>query len=256
MIQAKHKNALVTGAARRIGREIALDLAAQGWTVGIHYHQSSQQAQALALQIIRSGQQAVTFQADLGLEDSYQGLIAQATEQLGPLGILINNASIFEQDDITSMTRQSWERHFEINLRAPMVLCQEYARQLPSEVQGCIVNLLDQAVWKPTARFLSYTASKTALWNLTKALALALAPRVRVNAIGPGAVLQSHRQTPEQFAAQWQSTPLRRPVPVSELCRAVNFILASSSLTGQMIALDSGAHLVGDTPAARLTPER
>lgn len=244
MIKAKHKNALITGAARRIGREIALDLAAQGWAVGIHYYQSSQQAQALALQILRSGQQALTFQADLRVEDNYQELISQATEQLGPLGILINNASIFEQDDITTMTRQSWERHFEINLRAPLVLCQEYARHLPSEVQGCIINLLDQAVWKPTERFLSYTASKTALWNLTKTLALALAPRVRVNAIGPGAVLQSHRQTPEQFAAQWQNTPLKRPVSVSELCQAVNFILASSSLTGQMIVLDSGAHLV------------
>jgi NAD(P)-dependent dehydrogenase (short-subunit alcohol dehydrogenase family) len=235
--------ALVTGAAKRIGRAIAEDLAAQGWAVAIHYNSSRAEAEALAQEIQRRGGHAVAFHADLQHETEVQQLLPRAAEALGPLSLLVNNASLFEMDKIDTATRASWDAHIETNLRAPLVLCQAFAQQLPAGVQGNIVNMLDQRVWKPTPYFLSYTVGKMGLWTLTRTLALALAPQIRVNGIGPGPTLPSLRQTQEQFERQCAAMPLGRGTTPQEICEALRFILAAPSMTGQMIALDGGEHL-------------
>jgi NAD(P)-dependent dehydrogenase (short-subunit alcohol dehydrogenase family) len=235
--------ALVTGAAKRIGRAIAEDLAAQGWGVAIHYNSSRAEAEALAQEIQHRGGHAVALHADLQHEAEVQALLPRAAEALGPLSLLVNNASLFEMDKIDTATRASWDAHIETNLRAPLVLCQAFAQQLPEGVQGNIVNMLDQRVWKPTPYFLSYTVGKMGLWTLTQTLALALAPRIRVNGIGPGPTLPSLRQTQEQFERQCAAMPLGRGTTPQEICETLRFILAAPSMTGQMIALDGGEHL-------------
>ena len=235
--------ALVTGAARRIGAAIARDLARHGWAVAIHYRASRDEAEALSREIKAAGGCAATIACDLARETEVETLIPRAVEALGPLTCLINKASVFEMDKIDSVTRESWDRHIETNLRAPLVLSQAFARQLPEGMNGNIVNLLDQRVWKLTPYFLSYTVAKSALWTLTRTLALALAPRIRVNGIGPGPALPSERQSLEQFRHQQAAVPLQHGPELAEIAAAVRFILASPSMTGQMIALDGGEHL-------------
>jgi len=242
--------ALVTGAAHRIGRALALELGRFGFAVAVHCHRSRAQADALASEIARAGGRAVVLPADLAHEADAQALTAQAAAALGPLGVLVNNASVFERDEALSATRASWDAHLETNLRAPFVLAQNFARQLPDGREGVIVNLVDQRVWNLTPHFVSYTVSKAGLWTLTQTLALALAPRIRVNAIGPGPVLPSPRQTEEQFARQVDSVPLRRAPSLDEIAGALRFILTTPSFTGQMVALDGGQHLNWGTPTA------
>lgn len=235
--------ALVTGAARRIGRAIALDLARQGWNVAVHANNSRDEADALAREIEALGRRAAVLSAELTNEDDVARLVPDAVAALGPLGLLVNNASIFEQDDIASMDRQGWDRHMEANLRAPALLIQHFAAALPPEAEGVVVNIIDQRVLHPGPDFLSYTLSKSGLWTLTRTLALALAPRIRVNAIGPGPVLRSIHQSEADFAAEVESVPLRRQTELAEICRAIGFIVSARSMTGQMIALDGGQHL-------------
>ena len=235
--------ALVTGAARRIGRAIAVDLAAQGWAVAVHHNRSAAAAAEVVRGIVEQGGRAVALQADLAREAESAALIGRAVEALGPLGCLVNSAACFERDEITDMTRESWDRHVEPNLRAPLVLAQDFAEALPQGRGGVIVNLLDERVWNLTPHFISYTLSKSALWTLTRTLALALAPRIRVNGIGPGPALPSARQSAEQFARQCASVPLGRGTSPEEICQALQFLLAAGSVTGQMIALDGGQHL-------------
>ena len=235
--------ALVTGAGRRIGAAIARDLARQGWADAIHYRASKGEAEALAREIKDAGGRTATVACDLAREAEVETLVPRAVEALGPLTCLINNASVFEMDKIDSVTRESWDRHIETNLRAPLVLSQAFARQLPAGMNGNIVNLLDQRVWKLTPYFLSYTVAKSALWTLTRTLALALAPGIRVNGIGPGPALPSERQSLEQFRHQQAAVPLQHGPELAEIAAAVRFILASPSMTGQMIALDGGEHL-------------
>lgn len=237
------RNALVTGSARRIGRAIALDLARHGWSVAVHYHSSREDAEAVAAEIVDGGGKAVTLAADLCDETQTGTLIAEATDALGPIGCLVNNASRFERDEADTVTRESWDGHLDINLRAPFVLIQNMAKALPQDAEGVVVNMLDERVWNLTPHFTSYTVSKAALWTLTQTLALALAPGIRVNAIGPGPTLASPRQTPAQFQEQFESMPLRRAVDPQEICDAVRFIIDAGSMTGQMLALDSGQHL-------------
>ncbi len=242
--------ALVTGAGRRIGRAIALDLARAGWAVAVHYNASAQAAEEVVAEIEAGGGRAAALRAELSDEAQAAALIPDATAALGPLGCLINNASTFENDSIETADRTSWDRHMEANLRAPFVLIQAFARALPEEAGGVVINLLDQRVWNPTPYFLSYTLSKAGLWTLTQTLAMALAPRIRVNGIGPGPALPSSRQTPEQFARQCAKMPLGRGTSPEEICAAVRFILAAKAMTGQMIALDGGQHLGwAQTPA-------
>jgi NAD(P)-dependent dehydrogenase (short-subunit alcohol dehydrogenase family) len=237
------KVALVTGAARRIGHALALELAREGWDVAVHYHGSKAEAEAAAAEIRRLGRRAAVLAADLARETEVARLVAQAVDALGPLGLLVNNASRFERDGALSATRESWDAHLETNLRAPFVLIQEFARQLPEAAAGNVVNVLDQRVWNLTPGFISYTVSKAGLWTLTQTLALALAPRIRVNGIGPGPTLPSPRQSAEHFAEQCASTPLGIGTTPEEIARALRFILSSPSMTGQMIALDGGQHL-------------
>ena len=169
--------------------------------------------------------------------------MARAEDAIGPLGCLVNNASLFDYDDMESADRASWDRHLAVNLRAPFVLMQSFAAALPADAEGCIVNMLDQRVWNLTPHFMSYTLSKAGLWTLTQTAALALGPRIRVNAIGPGPTLPSVRQSPEHFAAQCEATPLKRGASPADIADGVRFILAARALTGQMIALDSGQHM-------------
>jgi len=235
--------ALVTGAAHRIGRAIALGLARDGWAVAVHHHSSGPAAGALVAEIVRAGGRAVALSADLTREADTMGLVPAAAAALGPIGCLVNNASVFEPDEAMDVTRASWDRHVEANLRAPFVLMQGFARALPPDCGGAIINLLDERVWKLTPHFVSYTISKAGLWTLTQTMALALAPRIRVNGIGPGPTLPSPRQSEADFERQWRAMPLGRGTTPEEIAAAVRFILAAPSMTGQMIALDGGQHL-------------
>jgi NAD(P)-dependent dehydrogenase (short-subunit alcohol dehydrogenase family) len=235
--------ALVTGAGKRIGRAIALALADAGYTVVVHHLQSQPEAEALVSGIKAKGGKAVALACDLADEGATSALIERAADAVGPIGVLINSASVFERDEALTTTRDSWDRHMDANLRAPFVLTQALARALPEGAGGAVINLVDERVWNLTPHFISYTVSKAALWTLTQTLALALAPRIRVNAIGPGPVLPSPRQSDQQFAKQWRATPLKRPATPEEVGSAVRFLLETPSITGQMIALDSGQHL-------------
>jgi NAD(P)-dependent dehydrogenase (short-subunit alcohol dehydrogenase family) len=247
--------ALVTGAGRRIGRAIALALAREGWAVAVHYSESRIGAEELVDDIVGQNGRAVALEADLAREDQVEGMIRRAVESLGPVGCLVNNASVFENDLALTATRESWDRHLDVNLRAPFVLSQEFARQLPEDRPGTIVNMLDERVWNLTPYFVSYTLSKAGLWALTQTLALALAPRIRVNAIGPGPTLPSPRQTEAQFRRQNELLPLKRGTSPEEVAAAVKFILAAPAMTGQMIALDGGQHLGWAQAAERRLPE-
>lgn len=236
--------ALVTGAAQRIGRTLALDLAAAGWRVAVHYGRSSREAQAVVDEIAARGGRAAAVAADLGKEADLLTLMERAGSALdGAPTCLVNNASVFEQDDVAGLTPQSWDRHHTVNLRAPVLLSQALSRGLPSGVQGNVVNIVDQRVWRLTPEFFSYTISKAGLWAATQTMAQALAPRVRVNAIGPGPVLKSIHQSVQDFAAEESSTLLGRGTTPEEIAAAVRFILQSPAMTGQMIALDGGQHL-------------
>lgn len=235
--------ALVTGAAKRIGRTLALDLAQAGWAVAVHYNRSGAEAEAVVGEIEAAGGRAVALGAELGDEAAVAALVPAATEALGPLGLLVNNASTFEYDSVESATRASWDLHMEANLRAPFVLTQAFARQLPEAAEGLVVNLIDERVWNLTPHFVSYTLSKAGLWTLTQTLALALAPRIRVNGIGPGPTLASTHQTAEQFERQCSEVPLGRGTSPEEIAAAVRFLIEARSMTGQMLALDGGQHL-------------
>jgi NAD(P)-dependent dehydrogenase (short-subunit alcohol dehydrogenase family) len=236
--------ALVTGGARRLGRALALALAEAGFDVAIHYGGSAAEAEETAAAIAALGRRAVTLRADLTREAEVTTLLPDAMAALGgPLGVLVNNASTFERDSWHDSTRAMWDFHLEPNLRAPFVLTQAFARALPETAEGVVVNMLDQRVWSLTPHFVSYTVSKAGLWALTQSMALALAPRIRVNGIGPGPALPSPRQTQEQFARQAASVPLGRGTGPEEVARALLAILCLPAMTGQMIALDGGQHL-------------
>jgi NAD(P)-dependent dehydrogenase (short-subunit alcohol dehydrogenase family) len=237
------KGALVTGGARRIGRALSLALAEDGYAVAIHHHHSHREAEALAAEITQAGGTAVALAADLADEAAVAALLPRATAALGPIGCLVNNAAIFENDTVATATRASWDRHLAINLRAPFVLMQSFARHLPDKAGGVIANLLDERVWNLTPYFVSYTLSKAGLWTLTQTMALALAPRIRVNGIGPGPTLPSPRQNARQFLDRCRKMPLRRGTSPDEIAAALRFILAAPAMTGQMIALDGGEHL-------------
>ena len=235
--------ALVTGGGKRLGRAIALALAEAGYAVAVHYNGSATEAAATAADVAAFGVTWVALKADLSDEAAVRGLVPAATAALGPIGVLVNNASTFERDEWDDVTRASWDGHIEPNLRAPFVLMQDFARALPADAEGLVVNMLDERVWSLTPHFVSYTVSKMGLWGLTQSMALALAPRIRVNGIGPGPALPNSRQTQAQFDRQARSVPLQRGPALAEIGRAVLAMLELRSMTGQMIALDGGQHL-------------
>jgi NAD(P)-dependent dehydrogenase (short-subunit alcohol dehydrogenase family) len=249
------RRALVTGGGQRLGRAITTALAGAGFDVAIHCHTSGAAANATADEVRHVGRRAVVLQADLSREAETAGLVSAAVGALGPLGVLVNNASQFERDEWDNATRESWDAHLEPNLRAPFVLTQAFARALPSRAEGLILNMIDQRVWSITPHFVSYTVSKAGLWALTQSMALALAPRIRVNAIGPGPALPSPRQSQAQFDRQAGSVPLQHGTSPDEIGRAVVAILSLPAMTGQMIALDGGQHLQWASGHAPGVPE-
>ena len=235
--------ALVTGAARRLGRAIALDLAQSGWRIGVHYNGSESQALSLVAEIEALGGRAAALKADLARLEDLAPLVQHCAESLGPVTCLINNAACFEGDAAHDFDGESWSLHHDVNLRAPVFLTQAFARALPEDTSGNVINLIDQKVRALNPHYFTYTLAKSALWTATKTLAQALAPRIRVNGIAPGPVLPFTGQSPEDFERECQDTLLRRAVPLDDITATVRFLLETGSITGQMIALDGGRHL-------------
>jgi NAD(P)-dependent dehydrogenase (short-subunit alcohol dehydrogenase family) len=234
---------LITGASQRIGRTLALDFGRRGWSVGVHYRASRDPALALVAELRTLGVRAAALAGDLADHTQVAALIPACMAQLGPPDCLINNASEFRFDELDHMTAADWTRHMDVNLRAPVFLAQAFAAGLPAGKTGNIINIIDQRVWRPTPEFFSYTLSKQGLWDATKLMAQALAPRIRVNGIGPGPVLKSIHQSDADFAHEAATTPLQRATSPDEIAAAVRFILDAPAMTGQMIALDGGQHL-------------
>ena len=244
--------ALVTGGARRIGEHLVRVLAERGYAVAIHYRDSAAEAAALAAQIEAAGGKAAPVQADL--EDSAQaeGLLAAAEAALGPITVLVNNAAMFEHDRAADFSLEQWDRQLAVNLRAPVVLAREFARRLPAEASGLIVNLLDERIAAPSRGYFSYTISKQALAAATELLAAALAPRVRVNAIAPGLSLISGKQNEDEFQRLVDRTPLGKGSSPDAIARALAYLLQVDVVTGQILFVDGGRRLAGrgsDDPA-------
>jgi NAD(P)-dependent dehydrogenase (short-subunit alcohol dehydrogenase family) len=240
--------ALVTGGAKRIGRAIVEDLAAHGFAVAIHANRSVADAEALASRIVADGGRAVAISADLTDMAAAGGLIGLAEEALGPVSLLVNSASTFEDDSVLDFDWETWDRHFAIHLKAPALLSKTFAEALPQDREGLIVNIIDQRVWRPTPRYFSYALSKSTLWAATQTMAQALAPRIRVNAIGPGPTLKNVRQDDADFAAQVRGLMLKRGPELAEFGATIRYLWQARSVTGQMIALDGGQHLAWQTP--------
>jgi len=235
---------LITGAGARIGRFFAKELAADGWAVAIHYNRSKAGAETLLSDITEQGGTAAIVQGNLFVPQDLDSLVARAAEALGqPLTALVNNASTFEDDRAGNFTRASYDYHMDINLRAPVMLAQQLAAQLPEGETGCIINMIDQRVLNPDPSFFTYAMSKSALHWATKTLAQSLAPHICVNAIGPGPTLKNHTQTPEEFADEAASTLLGGGSPPESLLEAARYLLSAKAVTGQMIAVDGGQHL-------------
>jgi NAD(P)-dependent dehydrogenase (short-subunit alcohol dehydrogenase family) len=244
----ERKTVLITGAAKRLGRAIALDLARHGWDVAMHYNKSEADARETAAAIHALNRKTALLKADLETESDVTGLVGRAVAELGPVTGLVNSASIFERDEWATATRGSWDRHMAVNLRAPFVLSQEFARALSDSGRGAIVNVIDQRVLKPTPQFLSYSLSKAGLFWLNTTLAQALAPRIRVNAVAPGPTIINARQSEEDFRRQREATILGAGAEPQDVCDAVRYLIDAPAVTGQMIAVDGGQHLIWKTP--------
>ncbi|MFI4974666.1 MAG: SDR family oxidoreductase [Caulobacterales bacterium] len=236
--------ALVTGAARRVGRALALAAARAGYDVVVHCRGAVAQAEETAAEIRALGREAEIVAADLTAPHAPRSLFARSR----PVTLLVNCASVFEDDRIETFTPESWDAHLQTNLKAPVLLAQAFAAALPADRSGLIVNVTDQRVWRLTPQFFSYTISKAALWTATQTLAQALAPRIRVNAIGPGPTLPSVHQSPEDFAAETRAILLEKGPTPDDLGAALTYLIDAGSVTGQMIAVDGGQHLAWRTP--------
>ena len=239
----KKKYALVTGAGKRVGSFICKFLALQGYHVIIHYNNSKLEAERTLKEIIESNGKANLIKADLSSTIQVRNLIPKINKKYGQLSMLINNASIFEKDDIKSISSELWDKHIDVNLKAPLFLSKDFANQFSKRKGGIIINFLDQSVLTYRPNFISYSVSKNSLWYLTRSLAQALSPRIRVCAIGPGPTLQGKRQTKKDFETQKKVTPLGIGPDLKEINYAINFIIKNNSFTGQMIVLDGGEHL-------------
>jgi NAD(P)-dependent dehydrogenase (short-subunit alcohol dehydrogenase family) len=245
------KLALITGGAVRIGKALALRLAAAGYSVAIQYNHSGDEAASLAAAITKADGTAGCFGASLQNHEEVAALVPRVTEALGPVTCLVNNASHFADDRLPALSPASWREHMAVNLEAPVFLSQAFAAQLPEGENGNIVNIIDQRVLRPNPHFFSYTLSKSALWAATRTMAQALAPRIRVNAIGPGPALRSVYQSEAAFEQECRAMPLGHGTTPDEIADAVLFVLGAPSMTGQMIALDGGQHLLWQTPDIR-----
>ncbi|ACB96474.1 SDR family oxidoreductase [Beijerinckia indica] len=242
--------ALVTGAAKRLGRRIAERLAAAGYRLALHCSEASRpQAEELASAIRRDGGTAEVFAFDLADLTAVSGAMKAIVQKLGPMALLVNNAALFERDDAAHFSPALWERHFAVNLRAPIILASDFVAQVPQDNEAVIVNIVDQRVWHLSPQFFSYTLSKSALWTATLTMAQAFAPRrIRVNAVGPGPVLPNHQQGLEGFEQEVAGLPLGRAVTPDEIAEAVLYLAQARNVTGQMIAVDAGQHIAWQTP--------
>jgi NAD(P)-dependent dehydrogenase (short-subunit alcohol dehydrogenase family) len=244
----KLKSALITGGAVRIGAAIVRDLARHDFAVAIHTNSSVKEAEALAAEIKEQGGRAAVVRGDLTLQADCEKIVAASVAAIGPLGLLVNNASVFQRDSITEFSSPVFDLHFALHVKAPSTLTSHFTQQLPDESRGLVVNIIDQRVWKLRPDFYSYTLSKATLWTATQTLAQALAPRIRVNAIGPGPTLKNSRQAEEDFAAQVDGLILKAGPMLTEFGQTIRFLFDTPSITGQMIALDGGQHLAWQTP--------
>lgn len=241
--KTERRVALVTGAGKRIGRAISLELAAEGWDLALHFHRSQADADALATEISALGVKAVAVRCDLGSPDQVSGLIAECERRLGSPTCLVNNAALFEYDDLASLDAEKWQRHLNVNLLAPLLLAKAFAARIPDGATGCIVNLLDQKVFNLNPDFLSYTIAKIGLEGATRVLAMALAPKVRVCGVAPGITLVSGEQTAEGFARAHRLAPLGRSSNVEDIADAVRFVVSAGAMTGTTVVVDGGQHL-------------
>ncbi|MCO6186495.1 SDR family oxidoreductase [Rhizobium sp. L1K21] len=242
------KTALVTAGAKRIGKSIALGLASEGFAVAVHAHTSADEAQETVDEIVAAGGRAAVVTADLTDPDAADGLVNKAADALGPLDLVVNNASAFVDDSVHALDKDTWDLHFALHVEAPSRIIGAFSKQLPEGAKGLVVNMIDQRVLKLDPRFYSYVLSKSALWTATRTLAQALAPRIRVNAIGPGPTIPSPRQDPDEFNKQASAVPLGHGPALDEMWRTIAYLYNTPSITGQMIALDGGQHLAWDTP--------
>ena len=239
----KNKNILITGAATRIGRAIALHFAEKGWNIALHYFKSSSKAKNLKKIIEQNWGRAVLIKADLTNLKQVEKIFPQAKKKLGTIDCLINNAALFERDDILNFTNKSFNDHLNINLFAPTILIKQFVKQTSTKTTSNIINIIDQRVFNLTPIFMSYTLSKSALYTLTKTMAMRLGPNIKVNGVAPGPTIKSKRQSIKHFNKQARSTLLKKPVGLEDICDTVDFLVNNNSITGQVIAVDSGQNL-------------
>jgi NAD(P)-dependent dehydrogenase (short-subunit alcohol dehydrogenase family) len=239
----KNKNLLITGAATRVGKAIALHFAERGWNIALHYFRSSLKAKKLKKIIEQNLVKVVLIKADLKNPKQIEKVMSIARKKLGTIDCLVNNAALFEKDDITNFTTKSWNDHLNINLLAPTILTKQFAKQASKKTVSNIINIIDQRIFNLTPFFMSYTISKSGLQTLTKTMAMRLGPNIKVNAIAPGPTIKSKRQTDKHFRNQVRSTLLKKSVKAEDICDAVEFLISNNSITGQIIAVDSGQNL-------------
>ena len=239
----KNKNLLITGAATRVGKAIALHFAEKGWNIALHYFRSSSKAKELKKIIEQNWVKVALIKADLKNSKQVEKIVPLAKKKLGAIDCLINNAALFEKDDISNFTTKSWNDHFNINLLAPAILTKQFAKQASKKTVSNIINIIDQRIFNLTPFFMSYTISKSGLQTLTKTMAMRLGPNIKVNAIAPGPTIKSKRQTNRHFRNQVKSTLLKKSVRLEDVCDTVEFLINNNSITGQIVAVDSGQNL-------------
>ena len=239
----KNKNLLITGAATRVGKAIALHFAERGCNIALHYFRSTAKAKKLKKIIEQNLVKVVLIKADLKNPKQTEKVIPTARKKLGTIDCLVNNAALFEKDDIANFTTKSWNDHLNINLLAPAILTKQFAKQASKKTVSNIINIIDQRIFNLTPYFMSYTVSKSGLETLTKTMAMRLAPNIKVNAIAPGPTIKSKRQTDRHFRNQVRSTLLKKSVRSEDICDTVEFLINNNSVTGQIIAVDSGQNL-------------
>ena len=239
----KNKNLLITGAATRVGKSIALHFAEKGWNIALHYFRSSSKAKELKKIIEQNWVKVALIKADLKNPKQVEKIVPLAKKKLGVIDCLINNAALFEKDDISNFTTKSWNDHFNINLLAPTILTKQFAKQASKKTVSNIINIIDQRIFNLTPFFMSYTISKSGLQTLTKTMAMRLGPNIKVNAIAPGPTIKSKRQTDRHFRNQVKSTLLKKSVRLEDICDTVEFLINNNSITGQIVAVDSGQNL-------------
>jgi NAD(P)-dependent dehydrogenase (short-subunit alcohol dehydrogenase family) len=247
----KNKNLLITGGATRIGKEIAIHFSNKGWNIAIHYFKSSSKAKNLKKIIEKNSVKVALIKADLKNTKQVEKIVSIAKKKLGTIDCLVNNAALFEKDDILNFTNNSWNDHLNINLRAPAILTKQFAKQASKKNISNIINIIDQRVFKLTPIFMSYTLSKSALYTFTKTMAMRLGPNIKVNGIAPGPTLKSKRQTVAHFNNQARSTLLKKPVGLDDICDTVELLINNNSITGEVIAIDCGQNLTWNVKSGK-----